>query len=219
MNPFMCNICGREMRHLIKDLFICEDCELISSNIPADNTLYDKSYQRKYERYSLTETGRAILNFRTAIVKVYSAGRLLDFGCGNGDFHRQFEDGKGFDINPFSDFCDVGTLLGKYDRITFWDSLEHLNDPKAVITGLGARFIFVSTPCYDDFVNDDAREIVNWHHYYPGEHIHYFNAKSLVGLFYACGYEPICKTFEESKYRTSGNNRNIITLGGKKWGI
>jgi hypothetical protein len=213
----MCNICGKGMVHLVNDLYLCPDCELISSVITADNTLYDKSYQRKYERYASTPTGKTLVNLRKSIVTGYGKGKVLDFGCGQGDFHKEFDNAFGFDINPFSSFCDVSLLFNNYDIVTFWDSLEHLNAPRRVIIGLWPKYIFVSTPCYDDFINGgDKKEIIKWHHYYPGEHIHYFNEKSLTKLLEACKYKIICKTFEESKYRTSGKDRNIITLGGER---
>lgn len=217
MKWYMCNICGRVLEPLVRDLGACVDCELISSVIPADNTLYDKSYQRKYERYAQTETGKTLISLRRSLVTNYSSGVVLDFGCGTGEFHKGIPNAFGFDINPFSEFCDVSSLFVKPDVVTFWDSLEHLNSPKQVMRGLAAKYVFVSTPCYDDFIDGgDKRNIINWHHYYPGEHIHYFNAKSLQKLLEACGYEIICKTFEESKYRTSGKSRNIITVGARK---
>jgi SAM-dependent methyltransferase len=219
MTQFICKICGSIMDPLVDDLFICKNCELISSNIRPDLALYDKSYQRKYERYAITEIGKKILNYRLSTLNGLKDLRVLDFGCGAGDFHRSLTNGTGFDINPFSECNDIGILFRKYDIVTFWDSLEHLINPVEVASGFNAKYIFFCSPCYDDFINGgDKKNIVNWHHYYPGEHIHYFNEKAAEGLINACGYDVMFKDFGESKFRTSGGGKNIITMGGVKRG-
>tara|TARA_Y100000310_G_scaffold342437_2_gene445708 strand:- start:1051 stop:1626 length:576 start_codon:yes stop_codon:yes gene_type:complete len=190
---------------------------LISSDIKPDVTLYDKSYCRKYERYANTKLGKEIMDFRLDCVSnAYTHTTLLDFGCGTGEFHRSY-DGEGFDINPFSEYCDVSPLLYSHMIVTFWDSIEHLKDPVRIIKGLNPKFIFISTPCYDDFVNGgDIHNITGWHHYYPGEHVHYFNEVSLRALLHKCGYNVFYKSFQESEYRQSGGDKNIITIGGRR---
>lgn len=202
---------------MIKDLHICDICGLISSDIKPDTTLYDKSYYRKYERYADTPLGKKILNYRLKIVRaIHVPTSLLDYGCGVGEFHNAYGNGaEGFDINPFGGFCNTSPLLYFHMIVTFWDSFEHTKEPIRLIKGFNPKYIFISTPCYDDYINGSKLEnIVNWHHYYPGEHVYYFNEVSLRTLLNKCGYNIVYKGFGESEYRKSGGEKNIITIGG-----
>ena len=76
---------------------------------------------------------------------------------------------------------------------------------------LGGEYLFVSTPSTDDF---DGGDLTGWHHYYPEEHIHYYNDESLSRLFEEGGYEVTFRSYGESRYRRSGSGKNIITMGG-----
>lgn len=211
------------MTHLKDDLFICDKCCLISSNTTPDLSLYDKSYLTKYKRYEKTGTGKQLQDFRYHLLRRRSLNgkqlRILDFGCGSGNFVNFCIDQghivSGFDINPYGDYSDIAVLFGTYDVVTFWDSLEHLPDPIKVIKGINAEWIFICTPSTDDYQGADMSF---WHHYYPGEHIHYFNKESLLALLTHCGYENIGVDYTESAFRKSGGSRNIITVSAQKRG-
>jgi hypothetical protein len=213
-----CNICDRRMDHLASDLYKCADCELVSSDVKPDLCLYDKSYLRKYERYANTEIGDKInavrIEFSKRNIKTTGA-RLLDFGCGSGSFVDACIldgiDAYGFDINPYSRYCIIERLFKTYEVVTFWDSLEHISHPKEIIEGLRPGAVFISTPSTDDYKGED---LTKWHHYYPGEHVHYFNERALRRLFATCGYEVVDMSYEESTCRTSGRTKNILTIGG-----
>ena len=205
------------MTHLKADLFICDDCGLVSSDILPDPSIYDKSYDIKYQRYARTAAGELLQNIRLATVLdgISEKGincKILDFGCGSGSFVRCHEDIKGFDINPYGSYCDVTSLLNGFEVVTFWDSLEHIQDPKKLIKGLKAEYVFISTPSIDDFIG----ELTEFHHYYPGEHVHYFSAESLNKLMESCGYEKVSLHYRESTIRTSGGDKNILTMGFKR---
>lgn len=215
-----CNICEIGMNHLAKDLHICHRCGLVSSDIPPDKTIYDRSYCLKYERYAATKTGNEIDRIRFDTVQdALREAPLLDFGCGHGSFItycriKRFK-ADGFDINPHSEYTDLSVLFNGHQTVTFWDSLEHLAKPKQLILGLKPKYLFISTPSIDDVKGQD---LTRWHHYYPGEHVHYFCAKSLVNLLDVCGHEEIVCHYKESEYRKSGGKKNIITVGGKRIG-
>jgi len=210
------------MNHLTKDLYICDKCGLISSDIPPDLTVYDKSYCIKYSRYAQTDIGDAIQRLRYKFIKKHvKTGKLLDFGCGYGTFidtcNLNGIKASGFDINPHSGFCDVSRLLTHYDIVTYWDTVEHLVNPIDIISGLNAKWIFLSTPSIDDF-NDDWSNLPKWHHYYPGEHVHHFSLESISVMLNMAGYMVISYNYDESKFRTSGGNKNILTIGAKRIG-
>jgi len=146
--------------------------------------------------------------------------KILDFGCGCGSFikyaqgwvSRVSKDSNisGFDINPYGDYCDVTALLNGFNIVTFWDSLEHIKNPVKLIKGLNPEYIFISTPSTEDYDGD----MLDYHHYYPGEHVHYFNHSSLSRLLSECGYKEIVHHYEESTVRKSCGEKNIITIGG-----
>jgi hypothetical protein len=152
--------------------------------------------------------------------------RLLDFGCGVGSFLKTFFDNSfkvsGFDINPYTQFCDVTALFGTYDVVTFWDALEHLRKPHVVIQALNPLYLFVCTPSTDDWPerigNDNPHNLVNWRHYMPIEHCHYFNEQSLKGLIKKCGYEILEVNYNESGPRDGGGSKNILTIAAKRTG-
>jgi len=210
-----CVICDTQMTHLVQDLHTCS-CGLVSSDIKPDKSIYDKSYVLKYQRYEKTDIGKQIQRLRYETVhKHVEKGTLLDFGCGVGSFVNYCSinglNASGFDINPYGDYCEPTALMRKYDIVTFWDSLEHVEDPVKLIKSLDSKYIFICTPDTDGF---DYRDITKWKHYMPEEHCHYYTLNSLCKLLDKCGYEVIDHNWNESKYRTGGGDKNIITIGG-----
>lgn len=203
------------MSPLKLDLFICDDCGLVSSDIRPDPSIYDRSYVIKYNRYEKTSVGEGLQRIRYGCVKKHlPSGQLLDFGCGVGSFIKHCNlngiKGTGFDINPYGDYTDVNVLLQDYDVMTFWDSLEHIENPVALIKGIGAKYIFISTPSTEDYKGD----LTQWHHYMPEEHCHYYNENNLKKLIELCGYTVIETNYDESELRKSGGKQNILTMGG-----
>lgn len=212
-----CIICNNPMQHFIEDLFRCKYCQLISCDTPLDKSIYDKSYCLKYQRYAQRAENIPLQQLRLDFIKKHiKEGRLLDFGCGNGSFLRyvdgQFEN-SGFDINPYSGFLNVDVILHDYDIVTFWDSIEHLENPQKIIKGIGPEYIFLSTPSTDDI---DLSNILSWRHYIPEEHAHFFNIYSIKKLLNSTGYEVIDYNYNESNIRKSGGEKNILTVAARR---
>ncbi len=88
----------------------------------------------------------------------------------------------GFDVNP-----DAVAWLKAHESyydpykgvaaITRWDSLEHIPDPEALIRSVG-EWVFVSMPVYKD-----QADCLKSKHFKPGEHLHYWSVRGLIGWF------------------------------------
>jgi len=207
------------MFFLKNDLYYCENCDHVSSNIEPDPSIYDRSYTIKYSRYEHSELNEKIQYERvSSLPSLESRGRILDFGCGVGSFvnYANLHGNKatGFDINPYSCYCNIEYLFKyKYSTLTLWDAIEHISNPAIVINGINPKHLVVSTPCTDDAINLD---LTKWKHYMPNEHCHYFSEKSLTKLFESMGFKPYLVDFNESKHRIGDGPKNIITVGGTR---
>jgi 2-polyprenyl-3-methyl-5-hydroxy-6-metoxy-1,4-benzoquinol methylase len=198
-----------------QNVLVCQDCSVVSCNLSADQAIYDEKYWSHYRTLGNSSLGGEINKARANLVRRYVSGQVLDFGCGAGTFiNRMRKDGGsavGFDINPFSGNCIIERLFAEYSGVTFWDSIEHLDDPATVLRGLDADHVFICTPNADNFKGD----FTEWRHYKPTEHVHYFNEHSLRMLLESTGYSMVEVSFEESLYRQDGD-KNIITVVGKR---
>lgn len=212
-----CNICKTEMVEFKEDLYVCNSCDLISSSLLPDETIYDVGYYKKYVGYEHSDLNHKIQCERSNLVfKYLKKGTLLDFGCGSGAFLKYCEsklDVKGFDINPNTGNLNFSNLFDDYEAVTFWDSLEHVKNPKKVLKALNPYYVFICTPSTDDI---DLNNILNWRHYRPKEHIHYFSKDSLEKLLDSCGYGLLEFNYKESMIRRGGKDKNLITVVGRK---
>lgn len=212
----ICNICDTKMPHFVEDLYRCPNCDLISSRIPPDLSRYDREYATRYQAYDGTEISRQLIELRAnLILSKMQEGEFLDFGCGTGALIRHLTKKSnlsvsGWDLSPF--FCYDNRLVmrsEKFAGVSFWDSLEHLWNPRKVIESLSPKHIFIGVPSLDDICVD---QILDWRHYKPGEHIHYFSEWSLICLLVSCGYSNMKYHYKESKIRASGGDKNILTV-------
>lgn len=156
---------------------------------------YDASYFKKYRQMANTPIGRALTKARVDLVRKYYAGfNLVDVGIGSGQFVTA-SGASGYDVNPAgiawlndrNRFADMYT--GQYDAMTFWDSLEHIDDMRAAVQHID-RFAFVSIPVFTD--KDD---VLASKHFRPDEHIHYFTVSGLIRWFDEQGFN--CREYNQ----------------------
>jgi len=212
-----CIICTKEQVLLKDDLYKCMGCDHISSNKKGKTEIYDDLYIFKYKEYAHTPLGQNLVELRARLVREHlpKHSTLLDFGCGSGHFISELLGEYniiGYDINPSSPWCKPSMLTLPWDAVTFWDSLEHTDDPKQTIVDILPQYIFIAVPCIDDFKEKD---LTKWKHYRPHEHIHHFSEKSLRKLLEAIGYDILEVNFEEALLRRGYNGKNIITIVGR----
>lgn len=212
-----CIICERPMSPLQKDLHKCDSCLLISSSLKADKDIYDEQYYKKYEQYANTSTGRKINKFRWNFVKMHMiGGTVLDYGCGYGHFAKTRHIGfsvRGYDINPFTDANKERVPHeDEYDAVTFWDVLEHIDEPQKVVCDLKPKWVFGTVPNIGN-VSGDPTE---WKHYRPHEHVHHFSPESIVKFLRAIGYATMTISVEEGVIRDPEHPSWLITFSGER---
>ncbi|EPO7914413.1 methyltransferase domain-containing protein [Citrobacter koseri] len=150
---------------------------------------YNSQYFAKYQAYADTETGHALTQARIDLVARHYRGLVLDVGIGAGQFVSTRAKTVGYDVNPagVSWLKDNGCFVDLYAEgapaLTFWDSLEHIDDPVCAVQQAG-QFVFLSIPIFKD-----AEDILASHHYKKDEHIWYFTDEGLRRWFAEQGFE------------------------------
>ncbi len=112
----------------------CPTCASLNSLEPID---YDRYYDDYFmQRQPLDFFARRLFAQRLHdlhLSRVARDSRILDHGCGNGNFvrflhERGFAGARGYD--PYSpDFADRAALASRYDMVTSQDVVEHAPDP------------------------------------------------------------------------------------------
>ena len=169
---------------------------------PVKDFPYNENYFNKYEGYARTNKGKKINQIRVSFVSKNFSGKILDVGIGSGQFVTSRKDTYGFDINPVGVkwlkkqklFFD---LYGKekIDAITFWDSLEHIENLSQVV-GQARKWVFVSMPIYQDLTH-----MLKSKHFRKDEHFWYFTHDGLVRWFSENSFDLADYSNAETQFR------------------
>ncbi|MFG4006285.1 methyltransferase domain-containing protein [Pseudomonas aeruginosa] len=162
------------------------DCLLWSDELgmgfhPRPPMDYSGPYFEKYQALDATPMGAALTAARVDMVRRHFDGEVLDVGIGGGRFVIE-SGGKGFDVNEEAVqwLKSRNAYADPYKgvaAITCWDSLEHVPDPEALVRSVG-EWVFVSMPVYKD-----QTDCLKSKHFKPGEHLHYWSVRGLIGWF------------------------------------
>ncbi|HEP9055953.1 UNVERIFIED_CONTAM: methyltransferase domain-containing protein [Pseudomonas aeruginosa] len=162
------------------------DCLLWSEELgmgfhPRPPMDYSGPYFEKYQALDATPMGAALTAARVDMVQRHFDGEVLDVGIGGGRFVIE-SGGKGFDVNEEAVqwLKSRNAYADPYKgvaAISCWDSLEHIPDPEALVRSVG-EWVFVSMPVYKD-----QADCLKSKHFKPGEHLHYWSVRGLVGWF------------------------------------
>ena len=145
----------------------------------------------------------------------YIPNSVLDVGYGAGVFLEacgEEVDRYGHDISgwPVPEGCTFveDLLRGSYDVITFFDSLEHMDDIDFV-KDLNTKYVCISVPdCH--YFSDEWFD--TWKHRKPDEHLWHFNEASLNKFMDRMGYDTIntCN-LEDITRKNNESYTNILT--------
>lgn len=124
-------------------------------------------------------------------------GVFLDYGGGHGVFTRLMRD-HGFDFRWSDTYAENLFAMGfegdperSYEGVTAFEVLEHLHRPRAffdrILGGMQPPLFLASTEILSEPVDRD------WHyfHFSTGQHIAFYQKRTLMGLASAYGYRYI----------------------------
>lgn len=154
---------------------------------PVTEQPYDRAYWERYRAMDLTQTGADLTDDRLAWVSRFWDGSVCDIGIGGGRFVAEGAH-RGYDINP-----DAVAWLRQgcayhdpyetpVDVMTFWDSLEHIHDPRPLLANC-LKWAFVSIPIFRD-----VDHILRSKHYRPTEHCWYFTTEGFIAFMERFGF-------------------------------
>jgi SAM-dependent methyltransferase len=133
--------------------------------------------------------------------------RLLDFGCGSGQFLEMARlfgiECVGVDrsadrrkIAGFEIAHELDDVTGNFDVISMFEVLEHLDDPRAIVAALSARLNSGGMMIIEVPDCSGVTGITNVHDYrvvHPLDHINAFTPGTLTGFMTRAGFKPLRK--------------------------
>jgi SAM-dependent methyltransferase len=204
------------------DVLRCPRCGSgVIAPIPDDlGRFYGAEYYGK--RHGFTVRYRCWRRMRLLRRHVAKPGRLLDVGCGDGDFlvaasragwrAAGVERGERADEVARQELIVRGSLdelrgLGTFDVITLWHSFEHMTDPVAEMDKIvelladgGTLFMIVP-----DFGGMQARAFGgSWYHLDVPRHVHHFTQAALHELVESRGLVVVGMDHHEIEYDLFG---------------
>lgn len=232
-----CPACGAPPLYPSSSIVFCQCCghrwlnRTLEDHRAVESAIFTHDYAgyRPDPRYveSTTEIGRSEL-----VTRVPPPGRILDVGCGAGDFMAVAQtlgfEVEGIDISKASvEICRARRLKARaadflscdfastFDLITMWDVVAHLRDPAAffsrahsLLTDRG--LLFVKTPAFGDL---SVRLSNRWPRLAgtllgAPSHLQYFDRESLSALLSGTGFE--------AEWISAGQARSLSAGGSLK---
>lgn len=188
---------------------------------PVDCFVYNKEYFDKYKHYEKTSIGKNILSFRKSVVDpLMENGSVLDVGIGSGFFLRSYKrkSAFGYDVNTTAmtylkkrkQWIDIyGDSLSAINVITFFDSLEHIQNLERLFDRIHGQHIVISIPIFKD-----KDHVLRSKHFRIDEHYHYFTHDGFVAYMQSNGFT--LKEFYDGEIKAG--REDIYTFVFKRYG-
>lgn len=195
------------------DIEECVTCGLKRSEVVNDvSRFYTSSNYFAKSNSVFNKIKQIFANFLKVrpIEKFKSSGKLLDVGCGDGEFLRYLDNKKwelfgiepfGYTAKPGQNFKFIQGVFEKtnlpdnvFDVITFWHVLEHVDNPITVLKECKRilkkdGLIFISVPNSGSLGFKLFRS--KWFALYPPIHIHHYDIKSINMILTKAGFKII----------------------------
>lgn len=194
------------------DLMLCKHRGIAYQREMAVTVEYGKEYFEHYEGLT-DDRAKQINTGRIDFVNRHYDGTVLDIGIGCGAFILERGNTDGMDVNPHAvEWLKKRNLLAgslqAYKAFTFWDVLEHVEDPNAYFKHIERQsMVFVSIPIFADLKN-----IRESKHYKPGEHFYYFTEQGFVEWMALYGFRLV----ETSDHETKAGRDSILSFAFKR---
>lgn len=201
-------------RQLSEEEFLilkCQNCGLIFPQITPGKDFYQKYYPRNYyhqRRWFFNFLQKAyqklvFLWLQLLLTRLLKKGRILDFGCGQGEFLASLPESfekYGIEVNLQAiqfikknfpqikisrDLSSWSKKQKKFQTITLWHVLEHLQEPEKILSKLinlleKDGYLILSTPNSQSWGLSIGRS--HWFHLDSPRHLAIFNLKNLTVL-------------------------------------
>ena len=231
----ICPMCsGKDMTVEFKsnggyDIVRCRDCRLVFTDArtaPPPSELYPPFEQSDTAAQRGARSALSLFTLQRAklVEAAKSSGRLLDYGAGAGGFAR-FMAGRGFEtvgLEPYSlgttleepnlrlvraPLAQVKGSLGKFDVITMWHVLEHLEHPVELLQELRSMLapggvLVVSVPNFASWQSEVFKG--GWFHLDPPRHLLQFEPSTLEDCLRRAGFTVANQVPFIPEYGTSG---------------
>lgn len=210
MKPCFCNGITKPSRYYDQffgnPLLVCNDCGTLQvDRVPGASELrefYKGTYSVDREKYvseSYLEVMRRRAKAQNDFIKKHldiKNSKILDYGCGYGALLDGLRAGgavtHGFDYDPFcmKELREKGHVIVEHDffeNAPPWEVvclshvLEHLPDPVAFLTKVGAksRTVFIEVPKYDSSVREQFSDLEG--------HLWFFTEQGVTSLIKQSG--------------------------------
>ncbi len=235
-----CNLCGGGERQVLESspdgvcAVRCGDCGFIfldPAPVVASCSHYDEEYYRPWIEEQATPR-QALWQKRLKLLNgCHGVGRLLDAGCGNGDFLRLAKGGGwevlGTEVSDWAvrhiqerlgldarqgDLLSLDLEEGSFDVVTLWHVLEHTTDPLAnlrkarrLLKEDGVLVLALPNASNHLFRAAYALGKMRFLRYYtPGErevHLWHFTAETLQKMLEKAGFKVVRVGIDHSALR------------------
>ena len=200
---------------LLFRLWRCAACGLVRTEPQLTSQALEPFYREEYWGGIGAASPNWILRdqrYRTGFLyRFRSGGSILDVGCGLGFFLRALDpkrwDRYGVEPMPVpyreaaralgterilnTELIAAGLPSGKFDVVTFWDSLEHLPNPRAILQEAGrllrpGGIILIGLPNFGGYQARHFGE--DWFGLSLPHHFSHYTRETLARLLENCGF-------------------------------
>jgi len=169
--------------------------------------IYDEAAFHRLAERDRSEMAQDLNRFRLELVHRYTheSDRILDVGIGAGTFMKMHGNCLGFDINPYAvkflkrrglwfdpykDDFDAANIAA----VTFFDVLEHIENPARILERLTDQAVIVSIPIFRDL-----KHLLGSKHFKPGEHRWHFTRRQFECYARGQGFEIVEERDDETR--------------------